>query len=950
MLKKYYQTDACVGVEESRAYYIPFVKGQARSYNREDSERFQSLNGTWKITAYESVLDADNFWEKEGEKEIPVPSCVQYFGYDYFQYTNVRFPFPFDPPHIPAKNPAYHYSRTFEWSGDEKAYLVFEGVDSCFYVYVNGKFVGFSQISHRISEFDITKYVREGENKLDVLVLKWCKNSYLEDQDKFRFTGIFRDVYLLRRPKKHIEDYEILTYIHEDAATILLLNRGERPLIVKCNEEERVAKSCGAASFVVENPKLWSAETPYLYDVEISCGDEVVFQRVGIRTSEVVDGIYLFNGKPIKFYGVNRHDFHPEKGAAVSKEDMRKDVLLMKKLNVNAVRTSHYPSSPLFYELCDEYGLYVMSETDLESHGSTTCEPGMDYNKGFAVLAEDERFAQNTLDRQICNVEEHKNFASVVIWSLGNESGWGKNFENALEEVKARSELPVHYENLWNCDREQYGEKGYHNAPLDMVSRMYATPEWLKAGYEEGGKFYYGYLDDPEEKRPLVLCEYAHAMGNGPGGLVDYWQVMESSPRFMGGFIWEWADHGVRYQTEGLRYGGDFGEYEHDGNFCMDGIVSADREIKAGTLSMKKAYQPVEFTRNGNTMSAFNKNFFAPIVGELELTQAGKTRRVAVAIDPRSAVEIPCEKGSVNVALFVGEDEVAREQFYEESEVKMSLTETEVDFCEQGSRMQVRAGGKSYTFDLTSGELTSAQVGEETYGRLKLNLWRAPIDNDRNLLWRWNAAFVRQAQSNVKKYAVKGNTLSFKSAVGGVCYRPYMEMELRYTFYKEGVEMEVAYEITHPEFFEFLPRVGFTWKLDKEYKKLRYLAYGPEETYSDCRNFAWKGEYESEVEREYYHYAKPQESGSHFGMEYAELTNGKQTLRIEGAGSFSAVPYSAETLTDCAHDYELPKSDATYLNVDLCMSGVGTGACGPLPPKQDRVQNADKKKIRLLFA
>ncbi len=940
MFKQYHQTDVSVGLQPSRAYYIPFAKGQAYAPDREQSERFLSLNGTWKITPYESVLDADAFWEQEGEKEISVPSCVQFYGYDYFQYTNTRYPFPFDPPHIPSKNPAYHYSRYFTWQGGEKAYLVFEGVDSCFYLYVNGKFVGFSQISHRISEFDVTKFLREGENKVDVLVLKWCMGSYLEDQDKFRFTGIFRDVYLLTRPRCHVEDYKITTDLVGKKGSVTFENRGKYILQVSVFGKQKKVRPNQSVTFTQANVQAWSAETPYLYDMEILCGDEVVYQKVGVCTSEVKDGIYLFNGKPIKLYGVNRHDCHPEKGAAVNKEDMLRDILLMKKLNVNAVRTSHYPSSPLFYELCNEYGLYVMSETDLESHGSTNCgDKGLDYRSGFALLAEDERFAKAVLDRQICNVEEHKNFACVNIWSLGNESGWGKNFIDAVAEVKSRDNRPVHFESLWECVRSVYGEEGYHAAPLDMVSRMYATPDWIV----------HGYLDDAEEKRPLVLCEYAHAMGNGPGDLEGYWKVMESSPRIMGGYVWEWADHGIRYQSEHLRYGGDFGEYEHDGNFCMDGIMTSDRKIKAGTLAMKKVYQPVQFVRKGGTMYAFNKHYFAPIIGEIHIESEGKTEVISVAIAPRKKVGLPYVKGTVNLTCIVDGEEIAREQFYVEKSQATPLQETKVAYAKQGSRMQVQAGKATYVFDLTSGEIEELQVDEDRYGKLKLSVWRAPIDNDRNVLWGWKGHFLRQMQSQVKKYVVQGNKVTFYTSLASVCFRPYVEMKLVYAFYEEGVELSVDYEVTQPHYFEFLPRIGLDWKLDTKYKTLKYLAYGPEETYSDCYQFAFKGVYASEVDKEYFRYAKPQESGNHHAMDWAELSDGVHTLRVEGASSFSAIPYSSDMLTDCKHDEELPVSDGSYLHLDFAHSGVGSNACGPMPTPDCRVPNKGKGKIRILF-
>ncbi len=941
MLKKYYLSDECIGVLPARAYYIPFQTGQNISRAREESERFLSLNGTWRIRAYESALAADKFWQGEGEKEIPVPSCVQYFGCDYFQYTNTPFPFPYDPPYVPTKNPAFHYSKTFTWSRtDEQAHLVFEGVDSCFYLYVNGKEVGFSQISHRISEFDITRYLVEGENKLDVLVLKWCKGSYLEDQDKWRFTGIFREVYLLRRPRRRFGDYRISTAIAGKSGVVTIENKGAYSFIATLEGKSKRVSAGETVKFTVRNAKLWSAEAPNLYDMTLVCGEETVFQRVGICTSEVKDGIYLFNGKPIKFYGVNRHDFHPEKGAAVNYEDMLRDVQLMKSLNVNAVRTSHYPSSPLFYELCLEYGLYVMSEADLESHGSTRAgDDGVDYYHGMCLHADDSRFLQGVLMRQQCNIEEHKNFSCVVIYSLGNEAGWGENFRRALAYAKTLTSLPLHYEGLWHYDSSPDYLDEYYATQIDMVSRMYATHQWMK---EE-------YLTDKRETRPLVLCEYAHAMGNGPGSFQEYWNLIEKHPRLMGGFVWEWADHAVRYGDGKARYGGDFGEYEHDGNFCIDGIVSGDREMKAGTLSMKQCYQPIAFTRVAGGVRAFNKNYFQPLVGEVELTVNGGTSTQAVAIAPRKSVLLACKKGCVNTRFLCGGAEYARAQFGAQRANLSVLSPTDVEMEEQGDTLRVSAGGKEYVLDLASGEIASVQANGESYSRLKLNLWRAPVDNDMYIREKWEKCFVMHATGAVKAYRVRGNCVTFRLSVGSVCFRPYVEMSLKYTFYQEGVEMAVNYEVTQPHYFEMLPRIGFVVQLNGEYSALKYLAYGPEESYPDLRNHSFKDEYEAQVKDEYFRYLKPQESGSHFEADWAELTNGYHTLRAEGMGSFSAIGYSAEQLTKAKHDWELPESDGTYLSLDFSMSGVGSNACGPLPDEQYRTPNKGKGKINLIF-
>lgn len=936
MLKDYYKNDLTIGVLPPRSYYIPFENDAHKSYDRQESKRFISLNGKWKITPYESVLDADEFWLNDGKNEIDVPSCLQYYGYDYFQYTNTRFPFPFNPPYVFGKNPAFHYSRTFEWKcADDKAYLIFEGVDSCFYLYVNGKEIGFSQISHRISEFDITPYVKNGDNKIDVLVLKTCKGSYLEDCDKWRFTGIFRDVYLLCRPKEHITDYKIETDICDDCGIVSFENRSPITISVTLNNETQVIGASEKKTFTILNARLWSAETPFLYDAEIRACGEIIFERVGIRTTQVKDGIYLLNDKSIKLYGVNRHDFHPEKGMAVSKDDMRSDILLMKKLNINAVRTSHYPSSPLFYELCSEHGIYVMSEADMESHGSVNCDGGYDWTHN--PIAENPDFEHNTIERNICNVEEHKNSACVIMWSLGNESGWGNNLNKALAEVKKRDKRPVHYEGIFNIDKNKYGEEGYYKIPVDMVSRMYPEISYLKDEY----------LNDTKETRPMVLCEYAHAMGNGPGGMKEYWDVLESSDRFIGGFIWEWADHGVKYGKEkGFKYGGDFGEYLHDGNFCIDGIVTADRKIKAGTLQMKKFYQPMKFELKGGELIVTNKNFFAAQSGELLFSHGGTEAKQKICIPPRESLSIPVQSDDLKVQFFVNGEEIAREQFITKK-AEADYLPVNIIAKQVGHALIVTANSNEYRLDIQSGEIESVFANGKEYGNIMLNLWRAPIDNDMFIKDKWNRRLLKYARPYAEKYEVDLNSVLFNIAVASDSFLPLMTATLKYTFISSGVQIEIDYRQTDVTKFDFLPRIGFCLKLDKTFEKLKFNAYGPGETYCDMYEYAFKDDYQSFVKDQYYHHVKPQESGSHFLPDYAEVTDGRHTIRIEGMQSFSVLPYSAQTLEKTKHDYELPESDGTYLSADFFMSGLGSNSCGLLP--QETCRTPDKMKGKIVF-
>jgi len=940
MLEKYYLKCDSVNTMPARSYYVPFKKGQSRD-KRENSECFQSLNGVWNIRGYESVLGADRFWESEGEDEIIVPSCVQYFGYDYFQYVDFAYPFPYNPPHIPEKIPCYHYSKRFTCQQkSEKTYLVFEGVDSAFYVYINGKFVGYSCISHRISEFDVSDFLVVGENKIDVLVLKWNAGSYLEDQDKWRFTGIFRDVYLLFRPKKHIVDYRIQTKIDKTEGLVYFSNDSKVDISVSIDGQTKTVEQGKTVMFLLEDVCLWSAEEPCLYEMQISANDEVIFERVGVCTSEVKDGLYLFNGKPIKFYGVNRNDFHPEKGATLSYEDMLADVLLMKKLNINAVRTSHYPASPLFYELCDEYGLYVMSESDLEHHGGVWAGNWKNYTDHQRVswLANDPFFASSYVERQVNNIQPNKNRPCVVMWSLGNESGLGTNTQLALQKMRELDKSrPLHYEGVNALGMDKLDPRILLGKDLEIISKMYVPVSWIKANYF------------PEkENRPLLLCEYSHAIGNGPGGTEDYWELFRSDDHYMGGFVWEFADQAVRYKGENLRYGGDFGEIVNNGNYCVDGILSADRKVKSGTLQMKYIYQPLEFRKAGERLWIKNRNFFATENGVLSLV--GKTnRRVQVQIQPREEIEVIVDPGTLSVDYIKEGEIVATWQSYENAPSISELQKANgVQIQEAEEYVYVQAGGIQYTFDKAEGEIISVKQGNAEYGAIRWNIFRAPLDNDDGVVLDWNKYYLRHARPFVEEMQIKNETIRFSVYLGHACFKPLVKAVVLYSFGENGVNISIEYE-DEKEFFLFLPRIGFTLQLDKAYDKLKYLAYGPQETYSDMYSFSKKAEYESTVKKQYYHYVKPQESGSHFSADWAEVSNGKNIVRIEGMQSFSALPYSRDVLANTKHDYELPESDATYLSADFYMTGVGSGHCGSLPSENCRVPHSGKGEICFIF-
>lgn len=568
-----------IGTLPHRSYYIPFAEEDRITTvwdipDRSSSSRFHSLDGVWQIRQHEHIDDC--VLDEALDQTIPVPSCVQMHGYDHIQYLNARYPFPVMLPHLPYDNPCWHYRRTFDLQkrSDEKYYLHFEGVDAAFYLYVNGQFKGYSQISHATSEFDVTALVKDGENTLDVIVLKWCISTYLECQDKFRFSGIFRSVYLLTRPERHITDYKIETKLCENGGSLIFFNESDVDIHLSIEGKCAVAEAGKRAEITVETVQPWTAEAPTLYTLILRANGEKIIENVGFREVSIDGKVFKINGVPVKLKGVNRHDFNCETAATVSLDDIVKDLRLMKELNVNAVRTSHYPNRPEFYLLCDRLGLYVMDEADLEMHGACTRDGGYQ-DELWQEYAENDFFAPGITDRHIALVERDKNRACVIIWSLGNESSFGKAFFDGAAYIKRRDNTrPVHYEGLQHAD-EQY----YYTDLVDMVSMMYPSLDTIREKV----------LDNPAETRPFVLCEYSHAMGNSCGDMADYWRLIYDNEQLMGAFVWEWADHAIK-TDHGFLYGGDFGETEHDGNFCADGLLTPDRKLKSGALEMKAVY------------------------------------------------------------------------------------------------------------------------------------------------------------------------------------------------------------------------------------------------------------------------------------------------------------------------------------------------------------------------
>ena len=974
-LPKYYEDPSVlhVGCEDNRSYYLPFAPGEAVK-----SSRINSLNGDWDFRYYDNPFELEDFtqagYEYKNYASIPVPSCIQMHGYDRHQYTNVNFPFPYDPPFVPLENPTCVYHRCFDIEqtpGENKYYLNFEGVDSCFYVYINGNLAGYSQVSHSTSEFDITSYLKMGENDITVVVLKWCDGSYLEDQDKFRMTGIFRDVYLISRPVNHIRDYFVKTLLMDNYTKAEInvdfeFSGKAVPVtgtLTDASGKVIATETVKDSKLVIEMtaPSLWSAESPYLYTLTISTPEEVIYQKVGIRSVEVVEDIILINGVKVKFKGVNRHDSDPVTGYTISKEQAIKDLRLMKEANINAIRTSHYPNAPWFNELCSVYGFYVVGESDLEAHGATSYY-GASWSDTYGDLVQREIFAAGILDRNQRNVIRDKNNASVVMWSMGNEAGYSKAFEDTGRWIREYDPTRlVHYEGSIH----QTGGHINDTSMLDVYSTMYASVP----GIEE-------YLKS--NPKPYMLCEFVHAMGNGPGDMEDYFECIYAHDRFVGGFVWEWCDHAIyRGITKDGRkvfhYGGDSGEYPHDGNFCVDGMVSPDRIPHPALAEYKNVIRPVRgvlLNKEDFTIELENKLDFTNLKDylkvEAELLVNGVTKEVyqlgALDVPPHGKItlKLPVDKNlfgneSVTVKLnylqtielpltAIGHKLGFDQLFLQESILPLNKTTGKseskgntVQVEENGTKIVVNGENFSYRFNKLYGSFDSMVVNNHTVLEkpLEYNIWRAPADNDRNIRNSWERARYDKAFPRVYETRVSqenGVTAIYcKLAITAIQIQHILDLQVTWYIGAEGT-VTVEIDGKRNKELPFLPRFGLRFFLPKEYDKVNYLGYGPGESYIDKRRSSWFGRFEQDIADMHIDYIKPQENGSHYGCEELTVVSSYgQSLHITAQTpfSFQAGRYTQEELAEKAHNYELETADSTILCVDYKMSGVGSNSCGP---------------------
>lgn len=912
-----------------RAYYIP------------EGAKI-CLNGEWNFKYFDCDYE-EGYVQKPWDK-INVPSCWQMCGYDNPNYANMAYPYPYDPPYVPRDNPMGIYKREFEIKDTEKnTYIVFEGVSSCLELYVNDKYVGYSQGSHLQAEFDITEFVKKGTNTVLAKVRKWCSGSYIEDQDFFRFNGIFRDVYLLSRPKGHIVDIDITTnkntinVVFEGEAKVSLFDR-EKNLLSEKNAKDKV-------KFDVKNPVLWNAEKPYLYEVVFEYKSEIIRQKIGFVKYEIgKDKQFLVNGVEVKLKGVNHHDTNAKTGWTQSFEDMKEDLVLMKKLNINTIRTSHYPPHPKFLELCDEFGFYVMLETDLEIHGTTSREAGgvgWDYQKNPDMwTCQRPDWKESYVERMERAYGRDKNHTCIFSWSTGNESGHGENHYEMIKFLRKHDKKRlVHSEDASKSKLAHPEAKKDYSGRTDIYSRMYINP----VAVEEIGK-------DDSFPQPYFLCEYSHAMGNGPGDVRDYWDVIYKYKKLIGGCVWEWADHVVLDKGK-AKYGGDFeGEMTNDGNFCVDGMVFYDRTLKAGSLEVKAAYQNMDVTLNGDEICVLNRFDFTNLSEYTFVCQTKVDGKIIeeqihnLDLEPKNTAKIKiklpkeCTLGAFVRCTLVDKYgyEIAQKQIeLPVKKIKQEQNAKLADYSEDNNFIVFSGEKFKYTFSKYKGTFVSLVKDgkEQLVSPIRITSVRAPIDNERYVKNKWVWANVWEGENLDRQfdkvYDVKfdGKIITVTGSLAGVSRTPYFRFETKYSVNEKGhIDVELSGKIK--ENCYWLQRLGFEIKTNYKKSNFRYFGMGPYESYCDMNGASFVDWHESSADKEYVNYVKPQEHGNHYKTKVLQMKGGL-CFEAKTDMEINVSHYNSHILMNAKHNFELVKDKATNIRIDYKNSGIGSWSCGP---------------------
>ncbi len=962
------------GRMDAHAYMIPHKEPSAAIDGiKAKSPFYHLLSGDWSFTYYEKYSDLpEDIGAIRFEDALPVPSNWQMYGYDTPQYANTAYPIPLNPPFVPTETPCGVYQTVFtlpESFKNRRTHIVLEGVDSFYYIYVNGVSLGFGKVPHLPSEFDLTDVLTEGENTVTVVVYKWSDGTYIECQDFLRISGIFRDVYLVSRAPAYLTDIAIdavPTNVYKDGKVSASLSFSS-PVSYTASLLDADGNLLGKlkdapVSFRVENAKLWSAETPYLYTLLIEYEGECIAQKVGIRDIKVGNrGELLINNVPVKIKGVNRHDTHPVYGHVTPMEDIRSELKLMKQLNMNAIRTSHYPNTSEFLNLCDELGFYVIAEADLEAHGFVYYRGAYGYQEFDAERpAESPDWTPVHLDRIERLVARDKNHPSVFMWSMGNEADYGHNFVKMCEHCKKVDPTRLtHYERAIQ-------DRG--NDPFDVVSEMYATVSKVIAE----GKL--------KDSKPYFLCEYSHAMGVGPGDIYDYVEAFYQYPRLMGGCIWEWADHSVVLENEkgekNYGYGGDSGEKYHAGNFCADGLMFPDRTPSSGALEAKAVYQNVKFTFLEDGKVKLTNRFSFTDLSEFDIlyyieedgkvTASGKLERFSLKPLASKTVHIPVTvTGKVKLAATLNFSvrlkhatswadaghEIASAQHELATEKKEILDlpcKNALSAEKDGNEfITVSGNGFSYTFNRLSATLEQITLNHVSMlaEKSKISTVRAPIDNFMNARQKWQLNDDKKQEFDVHELSLvrvyeecceekDGKfILTFHGALTAFTTRNLVEnLTVSYTVEANGL-LHVSVYGEKGVLLPFLPRFGMNFVLSGNRDNIIYFGKGPEENYIDMCHASSLGLYKTTTERMHVAYLRPQACGNRTDVRMATLTDGlgRGLLFVaDGAFEFSASKYEDHAIKTAKHQWDLVADDRTYLKIDYKNTGVGSGSCGPL--------------------
>lgn len=991
---------------EPRAYFIPFESLERAKQTQVIDQRAGSalvhvLSGEWDFAYYKKFDEIPTQLDTEHVQfdKVPVPSCWQFTGYEKPFYVNQKYPFRTNPPVIPTgderggtyKTPfkfveaegAYNsvgvYRRMFSVAGtDRRLVLSFLGAMSCIEVYVNGVYIGYAEGAHNTAEFDITQQAHAGENELLCVVHKWTNGTYLECQDMFRNNGIFRDVLLYETQPTHIWDYacrtrknggkydlKVTVQVASPTGTLsAMLLDGERVLATA-----QASAAEGELNFPQLDVREWNAEEPRVYDLYITLFDEsgaqteCIRQTQGFRTVEIRNGKYLLNGKAIKMRGVNHHDSDPRTGYTMTPQQLLGDIRLMKELNINTVRTSHYPPDPTFLQLCDIYGLYVVDEADIEAHGCVF--PVYKPNR----ISDDPKWAAHYKDRVHAMYQRDKNRPCVAMWSLGNEAGGIKCQDACYEMLRQLTEIPIHYEGAIRTKRRGY----------DVISEMYPTVDHVKAianpakSNMPGMRRFAG--------KPYFMCEYAHAMGVGPGSMEDYWQVLYSSDKYMGGCVWEWCDHAIYHEngSYAYTYGGDHGEYVHDSNFCVDGMVFPDRTLSTGALEMQNVYRPlrasvhngkitVESKLNFRNASYINAEY--TVLADEEVTASGALNTdIAPGASSENEVDIP-HSGDVFVNIKytdakTGTFIAAEQHVVSEKLPVVHAAQGRVEISRAGDNVVAAFEDGQAVFAAATGYLKSyTKHGREyinanpvnRFGQASiLNLYRAPMDNDMYLKKQWQkAGYDSYTLSRAKCIVSNGGeaTVTFRSAaVAGK--KKIFELETVFTILPDGVIKVSMRAKTVQKKLPVLPRFGMCIEMPQSYQNVTYFGRGERENYPDMLDYAAIGEYSLSVAEMHERYIRPQESGNRCDVRYAEISDAMgEGLRVTAASKplcFNAAHYTVEQLSHWAHREDVLGYDTTVLYIDAYMLGAGSNSCGPTPLKQYSIKPKKGDQICLDF-